>query len=274
MFAFAEPENRQLFPWHYGEVCGQYGWIGLVVAVIVIGLVRRLIAYAVGCCLRDTAKKELDHIGVCILAILITAWLGWRGATAATIMHDVDVQHRIRHPGPEHHELFQAWTKPGNDTICMFVAYLIDDCFSRKMSADIICHHVLFIYYCTIGSGFGLFSFVGSIFMAGEISTPLLSLRDILIKSKNAGALLDFVNAIFVATFFIFRVCLWTYGVYWHLLPHLLENWNLMPRPTWLAGVQVLLTVVAPGLQYYWFSVMIKKAAKRMQKGDSKLKAP
>lgn len=272
--AFVDPENRWLFPWHFGHVGGQYGWIGLALVVVTISLLRRLTTYVVRRCFRDTLKMDLDYLSVCILAIFISSWLGWQGVHAALTMHDVEAKHRIRHPEPEDHVLFQTFALPGNDTISFFVGYLIDDFFSRKMSADIVIHHVCFIYYCAIGSGFGLFSFVGSIFMAGELSTPFLSIRDILIKSGRSGMLLDIVNVIFVATFFITRVCLWTYGVYWHLLPHLLENWHLMPKPTWLAGVQVLLTCAAPGLQYYWFYLMVVKAAKRMKKGSSKPKAP
>jgi len=238
------------------------------------GLLRRLIAYAVRRWLRDTAKMDLDYLSVCILAIVISSWLAWRGLNSAITMHRVEAQHRIRHPPPEHHFLFQAFTVPGNDTIFIFVAYLIDDFFSRRMGADIICHHVPFIYYCTLSSGFGLFPFVGSIFMAGELSTPLLSIRDILIKSGRSGVFLDIVNVLFMATFFITRVCSWTYGVYWHLLPHLLEHWHLMPQPTWLSGAQVLPTCAAPGLQYYWCSLMVIKAAQRMKKGNSKSKTP
>jgi len=272
MCAFLQPENTWMFPWYYGRVLGPYGFSGLIGAVVVSSLIRRSIAYAVRRWFKEAlGAMDPDYCSVCIHAVFVTAWLGWQGLQSAILVHGVDIPHRIRHPSPGQ-PLFEEFVAPGADVICMFVAYLIDDLFSRKITADIALHHALFIYYCSVGSGFGLFSFIGCVFMTGEISTPILSVRDILIKSGRNNEFLGIINVCFGATFFIFRVCLWTYGVYWHFLPAVWSQWDLLPQPTWLATIQVILTCLAPGLQYYWFALIVRNAVKRRSKGRPEAK--
>lgn len=122
-------------------------------------------------------------------------------------------------------------------TNTLFVSYLIYDLFHILLQypklggIDTIIHHVLFALCSFINGTYGLMAFQFGWLIVGELSTIFLNIRWFLIKtnsnsldggggsnsktssSRSSTLLLDKVNGMFAATFFLTRIGIYTIGI-------------------------------------------------------------
>ena len=124
-------------------------------------------------------------------------------------------------------------------TNTLFLSYLLYDLFHillqypRLGGVDTILHHVLFAFCSFINGTYGLMAFQFGWLIVGELSTIFLNIRWFLIKTNNNSSngggscnkssnsnsnsspllLLDKVNGMFAATFFITRIGMYTMGI-------------------------------------------------------------
>ncbi len=86
---------------------------------------------------------------------------------------------------------------------------------------------------------------------------------------KNAGKQLEFVTSVgFMATFFIVRILCYTSGFF-----NMLYNWHtgvLDPIPKSVTNTLLVLVSCGAGLNWYWFSLMVKKAMRGPPKPEAK----
>ena len=105
-------------------------------------------------------------------------------------------------------------------TNILFVAYLFYDMihilhqYPVLGGGDTMLHHMLFIFCSVINGTYGIMPYQFGWLIFGELSTIFLNWRWFLLKSgRDSGMLLENINSMFAAAFFLCRVCIYTAGV-------------------------------------------------------------
>ncbi len=172
----------------------------------------------------------------------------------------------------------------------VFFGYMIDDLahvlarYPKLGKMDMVAHHLVFIV-CSILAGYAqIFVFPFSWLLIGELSTPLLTVKWFLRQSglgqskrpiewarklgfkgkalestyEAASAIEYKVSEIFVAVFFVVRVCAYGAGLT-HLLRHLIAG-DLANVPPWPRYTVLGIILAGAALNGHWFRIMITKA--------------
>lgn len=183
----------------------------------------------------------------------------------------------------------------------LFCGYMFGDLlhllweYPRLGKVDMVAHHACFIACSLLAGHSQTMMLPFSWLLLGEFSTPILCLRWLIqqmtyeLKServvrwaralgykgeavssvKNAGKQLEFVTSVgFMATFFIVRILCYTSGFF-----NMLYNWHtgvLDPIPKSVTNTLLVLVSCGAGLNWYWFSLMVKKAMRGPPKPEAK----
>lgn len=180
------------------------------------------------------------------------------------------------------------FTELGNWAFC---GYMTGDLlhvlaeYPRLGKMDTVVHHACFIA-CSLLAGHSQTMILPfSWLLIGELSTPLLCLRwfvqqytyelesekiiavakalgfkgDAVGSVKNAGKQVEFMTSVaFMASFFLARIVCYSAG-----FAHMLWAWRagiLNPIPSSVTNTLIALVSCGAALNYYWFSIMVKKA--------------
>lgn len=173
----------------------------------------------------------------------------------------------------------------------LFCGYMTGDlahvlaAYPRLGKVDMVVHHACFIAASLLAGGSQTMMLPFSWLLIGEYSTPILCLRwfiqqmtyelksarvvrwaealgyrgDTVSSVTNAGKRLEFnTSVVFMAVFFVVRIVCYTGGLVNALSEAKIGTLDAVPRPVKLT----LLALVTCGaaLNYYWFSIMIRKA--------------
>ena len=172
----------------------------------------------------------------------------------------------------------------------VFFGYMMDDLahvlarYPKLGKMDMVAHHLVFIV-CSILAGYAqIFVFPFSWLLIGELSTPLLTVKWFLRQSglgqskrpiewarklgfkgkalestyEAASAIEYKVSEIFVAVFFVVRVCAYGAGLT-HLSLHLIAG-DLANVPPWPRYTVLGIIFAGAALNGHWFRIMITKA--------------
>ena len=156
-------------------------------------------------------------------------------------------------------------------TNIMFLAYLLYDLvhiimqYPKLGGFDTIMHHTLFALCSMINGTYGIMAFQFGWLITGEASTVFLNWRWFLLKSnRDSGTLIDNVNNMFAASFFLCRVVMYTAGII-HLYIFSLPELKSLVQPEF-SGVPVSLLGITCGcmllgwvLNLFWSTKILSK---------------
>lgn len=135
-------------------------------------------------------------------------------------------------------------------TNTLFSAYLVYDLFHilgqypRLGGVDTILHHVLFACCSFINGTYGLMAFQFGWLAVGELSTVFLNIRWFMLKSgREKSALLNKINVLFAAMFFLTRIGIYTAGIV-HLFFYSATELQSLPDQS---GVPIPLLIMTCG---------------------------
>ena len=147
-------------------------------------------------------------------------------------------------------------------TNTMFLSYLIYDLFHIVMQfpklggVDTIMHHLLFALCSVINGTYGIMPFSFGWLIVGELSTIFLNLRWFLLKSgRERTALLDKINGLFAATFFLTRIGIYSAGVihlFYYSFPELCRLPDESGVPVAFLGLTCGCILLGLGLNILW----------------------
>lgn len=162
----------------------------------------------------------------------------------------------------------------------IFSAYLVQDLvhliiqYPKLGGLEQLLHHSVFILCCFISGGYQINHFPFAWLILGELSTVLLEARWFLRQmDMGHGALMDFVNMSFAATFGVTRVLV--YG--WGLVKMLVSNNVIWEDPgatglsKTLVMINLVLVVLGYGLNLFWFQKIVAMALRGSKKKEDKV---
>lgn len=159
-------------------------------------------------------------------------------------------------------------------TNILFVAYLFYDMihilhqYPKLGGGDTMAHHMLFAFCSVINGTFGIMPFQFGWLIVGEMSTIFLNWRWFLLKSgRDSGVLLENVNTMFAASFFLTRIVMYTAGIV-HLYVFSMSELKSLSSPE-VSGVPLSALGITCGcmllgwlLNLYWGSKILRKVAR------------
>ena len=159
-------------------------------------------------------------------------------------------------------------------TNILFVAYLFYDMihilhqYPKLGAEDTMAHHMLFAFCSIINGTYGIMPFQFGWLIVGELSTIFLNWRWFLLKSgRHSGTLLENVNTMFAASFFLCRIGIYTAGIV-HLYFFSMSELKSLPSEE-VSGVPLAALGITCGcmllgwlLNLYWGSKILKKVTR------------
>mmetsp|Transcript_15644 Transcript_15644/g.24284 ORF Transcript_15644/g.24284 Transcript_15644/m.24284 type:complete len:315 (-) Transcript_15644:46-990(-) len=164
-------------------------------------------------------------------------------------------------------------------TNILFVAYLFYDMihilhqYPKLGGGDTMVHHMLFAFCSIINGTYGIMPFQFGWLISGELSTIFLNWRWFLLKSgRDSGSLIENVNSMFAASFFISRNVMYTAGIV-HLYIFSMSELKSLLSPD-VAGVPLsALGITCESmllgwlLNLYWGAKILRKVARAARAG-------
>ena len=254
--------SQLLFPVVAGAVCWEllYGACGFAL--------RRLAATP-GVVLSDpgASKEKLARLGASYVVALVHALLvGLRGVWHVYALLDAPIGAKLAIPDAS--SPWHAAAAATETTNVLFLSWLLYDLahvllsFPALGAADTVAHHAGFICASAICGAHRILPFAFGWLIVGELSSPLLNVRWLLIQSgRGASPLLQRVNVGFALAFVAFRVALGAAGMA-HLAVHraaLSVLDNVVPSAL-LALVLVVFLPAGYSLNLVWLSKIAKMA--------------
>ncbi|KAL7554086.1 hypothetical protein ACHAWF_017468 [Thalassiosira exigua] len=197
---------------------------------------------------RDAAERVIIERGPSYaVSLLHSICVTWRGATHLWDLWSASNLDKLVLNPEEAIRWAQLRVARTNE---MFAAYLVYDLlhvsaqYPKLGGLEVIVHHMLFAACSFINGTYALMPFPFGWLIVGEMSTVFLNARWFLLKSGREGSsLVDSVNGLFAATFFLTRVGIYSAGIV-HLFIWSLPELRSLPERT---GVPVMLLGVTCG---------------------------
>ncbi len=159
-------------------------------------------------------------------------------------------------------------------TNILFVAYLFYDLihivlqYPKLGVEDTMAHHMIFAMCSIINGTYGIMPFQFGWLIVGELSTIFLNWRWFLLKSgRDAGSLLENVNSMFAASFFISRNVVYTAGIVHLYIFSMSELKSLLSSdgagvPLSALGMTCGCMLLGWVLNLYWGAKILRKVAR------------
>jgi len=241
-------------PQQYAVVTGKLAVMWFVVYVACILLAKILISMGLKPSteqVENTASKLGQRFAAIIKAFVVSGI-----AVTALLTH-------YRNLGPEDWTLCHTSTEVAGDFFTSYeiMELIVAGLFQGLLTIDFLIHHIIHItmgllirYNCFVG-------FYGDVLMAQELSSPFMMMFFICRGRYGESNPVTAVSLVlFVVNFFIWRVCLGTFGaVHWVVYhgertpPHV---------PMWCSQLVCFLMVGGAMLQMYWFKSLVTKLMK------------
>lgn len=149
----------------------------------------------------------------------------------------------------------------------VFFGYLIYDLYHVLLlypklgGPDMVIHHLLFMTCCVINGYYRIFPFQFGWLILGELSTFLLSVRWLLIKTgRGSSRMFHAVQLLFAIAFLVIRVIIYDIGV-WHMIQNYQTIWDLRIRvPAVFLITTTSLILAGAVLNLFWSYKICKMA--------------
>ncbi|KAJ1460101.1 hypothetical protein M885DRAFT_612742 [Pelagophyceae sp. CCMP2097] len=223
---------------------------------------------------RDAKWRKLEREGPSYVVAGVHALLvGARGAYHLVTL--VGVPTPMQFAMPTAGSALYSLTEATEVTNAIFFSWIIYDVchvvfsFPRLGSWDTLAHHLCFAFTAAVCGAYRVLPFPFGWLICGELSTPFLNLRWLLINSgRGDSKLAQKTNVVFGLLFMATRMLLYGSGLA-HLGYNravLFDQTSLVPKP--LLYTTLALFVAAYGLNMLWMSKILK-----MARGGGKRKA-
>mmetsp|Transcript_7428 Transcript_7428/g.12935 ORF Transcript_7428/g.12935 Transcript_7428/m.12935 type:complete len:320 (-) Transcript_7428:364-1323(-) len=199
----------------------------------------------------DDAKHTLLQRGPSyIVSFLHSIYATWRGIMHLYHLWNASNLDKLLIPGKEIIDSYRWAGLHVATTNTLFLSYLVYDLlhillhYPKLGGVDTIIHHVIFASCSVINGTFGIMPFAFGWLIVGEASTIFLNARWFLLKSgRQTSDLLNKINTLFAATFFLTRIGIYSSGII-HLFYNSLPELRSLPTQT---GVPITLVGMTCG---------------------------
>mmetsp|Transcript_11915 Transcript_11915/g.18277 ORF Transcript_11915/g.18277 Transcript_11915/m.18277 type:complete len:263 (-) Transcript_11915:203-991(-) len=159
----------------------------------------------------------------------------------------------------------------------VFFGYLIYDLYHVLLlypklgGPDMVLHHLLFMTCCVINGYYRIFPFQFGWLILGELSTFLLSVRWLLIKTgRGSSPMFHAVQLLFAIAFLVIRVIIYNIGV-WHMIQNYQTIWDLRFRvPAVFLITTTSLILAGAVLNIFWSYKIYKMALSPSSRREKK----
>jgi len=161
----------------------------------------------------------------------------------------------------------------------IFVGYLLYDLYHvvqlypKLGGVDMILHHLLFLTCSTITGHYQILHLPFGWLILGEISTTLLSLRWLLIKTgRGHTSIFKYIQLLFAIAFLVIRVIIYNMGIF-HLIWNTSTVLTQLPVPSFFLGIVLLLLGSGSVLNLFWAHKICKMAVSSSSSSSSSANA-